>query len=183
VHTYIVLIRGINVGGKNSVSMTSLKSHLETEGFSNVKTYINSGNVILNTNQKPASIKSAIEALLPKKFTLDRDIIKVHVISDSELKAVIDSKPKGFGNDPEKYYSDVIFLIGVTADEAMGAFNPREGVDKVWPGDGVIYSQRLGAERTKSRLNKITASPYYQSMTIRSWSTTIKLLELVDKQA
>lgn len=162
--------------------MATLKSHLESEGYLDVKTYINSGNVILNTRQQLASIKSAIEALLPKKFTLDRDIIKVHVISDSELKAVIDSKPKGFGDDPEKYYSDVIFLIGVTVDDAIDAFSPREGVDKVWPGDGVIYSQRLGAERTKSRLNKITASPYYQSMTIRSWSTTIKLLELVNKQ-
>ena len=57
----------------------------------------------------------------------------------------------------------------------MTAFNPREGVDRIWPGDGVIYSQRLGAQRTKSRLSTVVNSPLYKSMTIRSWNTTVKL--------
>ena len=69
--------------------------------------------------------------------------------------------------------------MGIDLAQAMPVFNPREGVDKVWPGDGVIYSQRLSAERTKSRLSKIMASPLYQSMTIRSWNTTIKLLDIL----
>ena len=60
----------------------------------------------------------------------------------------------------------------------MPIFNPREGVDKIWPGEGVVYSQRLGSERTKSRLSKIIESPLYKSMTIRSWNTTVKLLTL-----
>jgi uncharacterized protein (DUF1697 family) len=64
---------------------------------------------------------------------------------------------------------------------AMPLFNPREGVDKVWPGDGVIYSQRLSSQRTKSRLNKIMATPAYKSMTIRNWNTTTKLLEMLKK--
>jgi uncharacterized protein (DUF1697 family) len=78
-----------------------------------------------------------------------------------------------------KYHSDAIFLMDIDADQVMPILNPREGVDKVWPGDGVIYSQRLSAERTKSRLNRIMASPLYKSMTIRSWSTTTKLLDLL----
>jgi uncharacterized protein (DUF1697 family) len=45
----------------------------------------------------------------------------------------------------------------------------------------VIYSQRLSSQRTKSRLNKIMATPVYKSMTIRSWNTTTKLLELLKK--
>jgi uncharacterized protein (DUF1697 family) len=61
----------------------------------------------------------------------------------------------------------------------MQVFSPREGVDSVWPGEGVIYSQRLSAERTKSRLGKIVGTPAYYNMTIRSWNTTTKLLELV----
>jgi uncharacterized protein (DUF1697 family) len=62
----------------------------------------------------------------------------------------------------------------------MEVFDPRPGVDRVWPGDGVIYSQRLSAERTKSRLNKAISTPLYKSMTIRSWSTALNLLELMD---
>jgi uncharacterized protein (DUF1697 family) len=63
--------------------------------------------------------------------------------------------------------------------QAMPVFHPLEGVDKIWPGDGVIYSQRLSALRTKSRLSRIIGTPPYQSMTIRSWNTTTKLLEIL----
>jgi uncharacterized protein (DUF1697 family) len=61
----------------------------------------------------------------------------------------------------------------------MTAFSPREGVDTVWAGDGVIYSQRLSALRTRSRLNKIMVATAYKSMTIRNWNTTTKLLALM----
>ena len=104
------------------------------------------------------------------------------VLSRKQLKAVIDNRPKGFGDEPKKYHSDALFLMGITAAKTMPVFSPREGVDKVWPGKGVIYSQRLSAERTKSRLSKIVATPAYKAMTIRSWATTTKLLELMDSR-
>jgi uncharacterized protein (DUF1697 family) len=61
----------------------------------------------------------------------------------------------------------------------MEVFSPRAGVDRVWPGDGVIYSERLSALRTKSRLNRIVGTPAYRSMTIRSWGTTLALRDLM----
>jgi uncharacterized protein (DUF1697 family) len=51
----------------------------------------------------------------------------------------------------------------------------------VWSGTGVIYSQRLSAQRTKSRLGKIVGTPAYKSMTIRSWTTTMALLERMNE--
>ena len=63
----------------------------------------------------------------------------------------------------------------------MKVFDPREGVDAVWPGKGVIYHQRLSARRTKSRLSKVVGTPAYKAMTIRSWATTSKLLELLEQ--
>jgi len=179
--TYIILVRGINVGGKNKVSMAALKKCLEEEGFSNVSTFINSGNVILESSKSAAKIKAQIEKLLPQKFKLDSELIKVLVLSRTQFQAVIDNKPEGFGEQPEKYYSDAIFLMDIDAADALTVFNPREGVDQIWPGHGVIYSQRLGAQRTKSRLNKIMGTPHYKSMTIRSWSTTTKLMALLNK--
>ena len=89
-------------------------------------------------------------------------------------------RPKGFGAAPDTYHSDAIFLMDIDRDEAFAVFKPRDGVDKVWPGEGMIYSQRLSAERTRSRLSKIMESPLYKSMTIRSWQTTQKLLELLE---
>jgi uncharacterized protein (DUF1697 family) len=181
-HTYVILIRGINIGGKNKVPMASLKQSLEELGCSQVSTYIASGNLIVESSKRPEELKKQIEAALPKAFMLDSEIVNVLVLTQKELHAVIENKPKGFGEQPEKYHSDAIFLMGIDAAEAMQVFNPREGVDTVWPGDGVIYSQRLSAQRTKSRLNKIVGTPAYQSMTIRNWNTTTKLLALLEER-
>jgi len=178
-NTYLVLIRGINVGGKNKVPMSELRQCLEDLGFSKVSTYIASGNVILKSDKDAQEVKACIEAALPKHFKLDSELLKVLVLTRKQLQAVVDNRPKGFGDDPDKYYSDAIFLIDITIDQAMPIFDPREGVDAVWPGTGVVYSQRLGELRTKSRLSKIIGTPLYKSMTIRIWNTTAALLKLL----
>ena len=181
--SYLVLLRGINVGGKNKVPMAALRTVLEDVGFSNVATYIASGNVFLDSDRTAARIATTIEAALPKSFKLDAELIRVAVLSEDDLEAVVEQRPKGFGDEPAKYHSDAIFLMGIDAEEAMAVFSPREGVDKVWPGDGVIYHQRLSAQRTKSRLNRIMGTPVYASATIRSWQTTMALLDLMRKRS
>lgn len=180
-NTHVVLIRGVNVGGKNRVPMAGLKECLEQLGFSNVSTYIASGNVILESDKGADEIRARIEEALPESFKLDDELIRVLVLTRNQLQAVIDNKPQTFGNQPEKYHSDAIFLIGIDSAQAMPLFKPREGVDKVWPGNGVIYSQRLSSQRTKSRLSRIMTTPEYKFMTIRSWNTTTKLLEMTER--
>ena len=180
VETFLILLRGINVGGKNKVSMTELKKCLEGLGFFDVSTYIVSGNVVLTSGRNADEIALQIETALPKAFKLDSALIRVLVLTRDQLQAVVGDRPKGFGDQPDKYHSDAIFLMGIEAAEAMPIFNPREGVDRVWPGNGVVYSERLSAQRTKSRLNSMMTSPLYKSMTIRSWSTTVKLLDILN---
>jgi uncharacterized protein (DUF1697 family) len=177
---YLVLLRGVNVGGRNKVPMAALRELLDSHGHTKVSTYIASGNVIMSSDRSAATIKRELEEALPKTFKLDSELIAVLVLTRAQLRAVVRDKPKGFGDHPETYHSDAIFLMGIDSTTAMEVFDPRPGVDRVWPGDGVIYSQRLSAERTKSRLNKAISTPLYKSMTIRSWSTTLKLLELMD---
>ena len=176
---YLVLLRGINVGGRNSVSMAELKRALEGLGYADVSTFIASGNAFLSSDKAAARVREEIEAVLPATFRLDSELVKVLVLTPAQLRAVIDDKPKGFGDHPDKFHSDAVFLMGISPTEALAVFDPREGVDRVWPGKGVIYSERLSAQRTKSRLNRIIASPLYKSMTIRSWSTTVKLAGLL----
>ena len=176
---YLVLLRGINVGGKNKVPMARLRELLEELGYTDVATYIASGNVLLGSDSPPDEVQRQIEEALPKTFRLDTDVIRVLVLTRAQLRAIVRRKPRGFGEQPDTYHSDAIFLMGIDAETAMEVFDPRPGVDRVWPGDGVIYSQRLSAERTKSRLNKAISTPLYKSMTIRSWSTTLALLELM----
>ncbi len=179
--THVVLLRGVNVGGKNKVPMLALKKCLEGLGYSNVVTYIASGNVLLKSPKKPSRIQTEIEKALPKMFKLDNDLVKVLVLTKAELKTVVKLKPKGFGESPKKYHSDAIFLIDFKVAQAVSVFKPKEGVDTIWPGKGVIYSQRLSSQRTKSRLNRIMITPAYKHMTIRNWNTVTKLLALAEK--
>jgi len=182
VTSYLVLLRGINVGGKNTVPMAALRTLLEELGFSNVATYIASGNVFLDADLGPAEVASKIETALPKAFKLDAELIRVAVLSAAQLEAVVRDRPRGFGAHPTDFHSDAIFLMGIEAAEAMAVFSPKDGVDMVWPGNGVIYHQRLSARRTESRLNRIMGTPVYASATIRSWQTTVALLELMRKR-
>jgi uncharacterized protein (DUF1697 family) len=176
---FVILIRGINVGGKSKVPMAELRQLLEELGFSNVSTFIASGNVIVRSNKSASEVKTVIEAALPTRFTFESKRASVLVLSLDQLKSVVSNKPEGFGEQPDTYHSDVIFLMGINGHDGFSVFKPKEGVDTVWLGEGVIYSQRLSALRTKSRLNKIMGTPAYQSITIRTWNTTVKLLELL----
>ncbi len=178
--TYLALLRGINVGGKNKVPMAGLKMLLEEIGLEDVSTYIASGNAMFRSKLGASTIARKIEGGLSSTFKLDDELVKVLVLSHEQLKAIVDKRPKGFGDEPTKYHSDAVFLMDIDRDAAFALFKPRDGVDRVWPGEGMIYSQRLSAERTKSRLSKIMESPLYKSMTIRSWQTTQKLLELLE---
>src|SRR3954452_20177680 len=117
--TYAVLLRGINVGGKNKVPMAALRACLEELGFSNVSTYIASGNVILDSDRRPAEVQALIEDALPKAFQLDSELVRVLALTRDRLQAIVDDKPEGFGDDPATYYCDAIFLIDIDAREAM----------------------------------------------------------------
>lgn len=179
---YVALLRGINVGGKNKLPMADLRECFEELGCTNVTTYIASGNVLFSSDKPARKLQGLIEAVLPERFTLDSELVRVLVLNPRELSAVASEKPKGFGEQPDEYHSDVVFLMGVSVAKAMAAFNPREGVDTIWPGKGVIYAQRLSAERAKSRLGMITASPHYKSMTIRSWNTVESLWQTLSNK-
>lgn len=134
---------------------------------------------MLESTKSAKAVTTEIEAGLPKRFKLDSDLIKVLVLTAAQLKAVVTDRPKGFGDEPSKYHIDAIFMVGLKVSEALKAFDPREGVDALWAGKGVIYHQRLSAKRTQTRLNKMMATPAYKSMTIRSWQTALKLAEMV----
>jgi uncharacterized protein (DUF1697 family) len=177
----VILIRGINVGGKNPVSMAALRELLEELGCADVATLLASGNAIVTTKLSANALASTLEKQLPSRFTLHDELVKVLALTSAQLHAVVASRPKGFGDQPDLFHSDAIFLMdGLKVADAMRVFDPRDGVDAVWPGNGVIYSQRLSAQRTKSRLGKIIGTPPYKSMTIRSWATTMKLVGMLD---
>lgn len=86
-NTYIALLRGINVGGKNPLSMKELKSLLESDGFKKVSTYIQSGNVVLQSNTDP---ESAMEGLIQSAFGFSPEIL---ILSEVEFELSVKNNP------------------------------------------------------------------------------------------
>src|SRR3546814_19206827 len=114
---------------------------------------IQSGNVLFESDEPQASLEDRIEAALEGRFGFP---ILVVVRSHRQLRAVVQKAPEGFGQQPDLYHSDAIFLKApLTAKQAMRPVVLREGVDQAWPGTGVVYFARLSERRTQSRMSSI----------------------------
>lgn len=176
---YVALLRGINVGGKNIIKMTDLKACFEGLGFKDVRTYIQSGNVLFRAaGASKARLTKEIEDTLSKQFNYKSRVV---VCSHKQMKDIVAQAPEGFGSDPAGYRYDVIFLKEpLTAARAMQSVATKEGVDQAFTGKDVLYFSRLISKAAQSRLTRIITMPIYQSMTIRNWNTTTKLLGMMD---
>jgi uncharacterized protein (DUF1697 family) len=175
---YVALLRGINVGGRNIVAMAELRQAFEAAGYNAVSTYIQSGNVLFESDAPRASLEGDLEAMLDRRFGVP---LVVMLRSHRQLRKVVDEAPDGFGAEPGVYHSDVIFLKApLSGRRALRVVERREGVDQAWPGTGVLYFARVSERRAQSRMNRVVGTPEYQRMTIRSWATTTKLLGLLD---
>jgi uncharacterized protein (DUF1697 family) len=176
---YLALLRGINVGGKNLVKMTDLRAAFEEMGFAEVATYIASGNVLFRApRQRREKLANRIESELTRRFGVE---LKVVLLTEAQLRAVVESAPRGVGSKAHLW--DVVFVRKpLTVKRAFGAVEIRDGVDRAWAGRGVVYLSRLAAKATSSKINKIASRPEYKDMTLRSWSTTTKLLSLMESR-
>ena len=178
--TYVALLRGINVGGKNIVRMADLRAAFEDAGYTAVSTYIQSGNVLFESDGPSASLEHDIETMLESTFGLPLVVV---VRSHRQLRNVVTRAPDGFGAAPGIHHSDVIFLKApLTSRQAMRVVELRDGVDQAWPGTGVLYFSRLSERLSQSRMSRIVSTPQYQRMTIRNWRTTTRLLDLLDRR-
>jgi uncharacterized protein (DUF1697 family) len=175
---YVALLRGINVGGRNKITMADLRAAFEADGFDAVGTYIQSGNVLFGSEAALDSLENDIEGMLERRFGVPLVVV---VRSHRQLRNVVDKAPAGFGAAPGMYHSDTVFLKApLTGKQAMRLVELRDGVDQAWPGPAVLYFARLSERRAQSRMSRIVGTPEYQRMTIRSWATTTKLLALLD---
>ena len=178
VTVYVALLRGINVGGNNLIRMPALKACFEAQGFREVSTYIQSGNVLFTAGRwNPDAQTARMETTLSRTFAYRSRVV---VRSLEQMKAIVEDRPKGFGSRPAAYRYDVVFLkppLGV--EEAISSIPARAGVDRVLAGDGVLYCSRLISKAAQSGMSRVAGTPAYQNMTIRNWNTTTKLLELM----
>src|SRR5690625_4784604 len=152
--------------------MSDLAKCFTGAGYRDVRTYIQSGNVVFGhsgpSEGGTAALESQLETML--ELTLQKQILVVGR-SREQMRAIVAAAPASHGSDERR--SDVIFLKHPNRTrEIFDQFPPiREGVDETELGEGVTYFSRLAAQASKSRLNKIIGRPFYKEMTIRNWRT------------
>jgi uncharacterized protein (DUF1697 family) len=175
---YVALLRGINVGGKNLIKMAELKACFEEHGFQGVATYIQSGNVVFASSARGrATLARKVEDMLAARFRYPASVV---LRTLAQMQDIVERAPEGFGAQPAMYRYDVIFLKEpLTAPSAMKSVLVKEGVDQAHAGTGVLYFSRLISRASQSQLSRLVSLPMYQSMTIRNWNTTTKLLRMM----
>jgi uncharacterized protein (DUF1697 family) len=174
----VALLRGINVGGKNLIGMADLVASLQDAGYQDVRTYAQSGNVVLTApGAAGPQLEAALERVLEERFGIP---ILVVIRSRDELAATIAAAPADHGS--AQLRSEVFFLKDPLSAETAYAELPelREGVDSVALGPGAIYFSRVAAQASRTRITRLMSMPVFQHMTVRSWRTTTRLLQLVD---
>lgn len=173
---YIALLRGVNVGGKTPVKMAALKDMFEKNGFTGVKTYINSGNIIFQAADADISkITLKLEEAVKKEFNND---IPVVVLSEKQLKQVINEAPADWNS--RKDIRCYVFFVKEPAmvKDVAKELQPREGVDFVQVGHLAVYVTTLLSALMKSGVSKIVGKPIYKNITLRYFTTAKKLLKL-----
>ena len=179
---YIALLRGINVGGKNKIIMTELKSSFERRGFENVRTYINSGNVIFDGNLKEAEAKAVCETMIADDFGLD---IPVCIISADDLMEALAHAPEWWDADLTSKHNALFVIPPMTTGAVLaqvGAVKPE--YEKIGYYSKVIFWSAPIATFSRTRLTKIVQSKAaYNAITIRNANTTLKLTQLAAVEA
>ncbi len=174
-HTYLALLRGINVGGNNKVSMSELKKIFESLDFTQVFTYINSGNVIFQTSAQVVTEK--IELALKKTLGFE---IRVVVRDAKNIQKLCSEIPLRWKNDTE-HKTDVLFLWPEFAHKkSIGLITATE-VDTLTYLDGAIVWHIDKKNYNKSGLHKFIGTHLYKNMTARNINTVRKLGELMKK--
>lgn len=175
---YIALLRGINVGGNSLIKMIELKSAFEKSGYTNVVTYINSGNVIFESEEKDlVKITEKLEKNLSKEFAMP---LRVIVRSQKELEAIVSNVPDNWknGSDVRKYVSFI--LTSANAKDIAKFIDLREGVDELKVGKEVLYMTTKMEGLTKSGFTKMIGKKFYKDMTMRNFNTVEKILGIMN---
>ena len=174
---YILLFRGINVGGNRSVPMAKLRDALSDAGFGSVATYIQSGNVVLTSDQDESAIVTTIDGVFDRTFgfrsqpTLrSLDAWRRFVAENPYAEAV--------AADGRKVHA--VLLDGQPTAEALASLRALASTEEMELRDGVLYLHTpdgFGRSKVAESLDRVLKVPW----TARNWNTVLKLQEMVEQ--
>jgi uncharacterized protein (DUF1697 family) len=174
---YVALLRGINLGPRNRVAMPALREALEEEGFEDVQTYVQSGNVVLSSRAKAETVRRKVEKVIAERFGLE---VPVVVRTRAELAAVVRRNPLAkVATEPKRYQVSFLEkkLPAKTLKELEAVAAPSEEV--VAHGREIYAWHPAGVARSKLWA-KLAGKGLGATATARNWTTVEALLDLAD---
>ncbi len=174
----VVLLRGINLGSRNRVSMPDLRKLLSEAGFQDVSTYLQSGNVVLASRVGPERLGRRCEKLLSENLGLDLDVI---VRTRDELAAVVRRNPLGkVAKNPKRY--QVVFLSEELDPGVIEKLTALAAPSERLVADGrelyCWHPEGIGRSRLWTR---VAGKDLGLTATARNWTTVTELLKLASE--
>lgn len=174
---YVALLRGINVGGNNRVEMSRLKKILEGLGYSDVSTYINSGNAFFKTPESdPRKIEINIEQAIENEFKLNLHVV---IRSLPEIKELIKAIPPHWLKASDKKCNVIFLRHNIDNRDILDNFSPKEGIEELSYHPGTLLWSANTSDLTRSEMIQLAKNGLYKDMTIRNLNTTRKIYEIM----
>lgn len=179
---YVALLRGINISGKNKISMDELKIELKNLGYKNIITYLNSGNAIFQCDiDNKKTIMNDICLMIKEKFNIE---IPVYILTALELEDILNNNPEWWGTNNKEIYDNLIFIIPPTKYEEVynTIGSPKEDIEKIKEyNNSIFWSYDLKNYRKSNWWSKTASTNIRNRITIRTANTMRKVLELCNK--
>lgn len=176
---YVALLRGVNVGGNNIVSMAALRDSFARLGAQDVATYINSGNVLFRSRETdPRKLERKIDRMLEAEHGLKgRTIVR----NASEMARLIETISKTWKRHADWRYNVIFLRHAIDSESVLDGLKPKPEIERVvyCPGT-LLWCARLSG-LTRTDMLKLASRSIYQEMTVRNVNTTMKLFELMQR--
>ena len=180
-HTYVALLRGINVGGNNMIKMSALKASFERLGFKDVATYINSGNVLFKSKETDArKVEKKIERMLADEYKLP---CKVVIRSAGEMATLVKKLPKDWTGDKDWRYNVIFLRHTIDSKDIVEQFKTKPDIEQLTYVPGTLLWSARFKDVTRTAMIKISSHKLFQDMTVRNLNTTRKLHDLMKKMS
>ncbi len=180
-NVFVALLRGVNVGGNNMISMRALKESFERMGFAQVTTYINSGNIIFVTKEDDArKLETEIERMLAKEYELNS---KVVIRSLPEMEELVKRLPRSWNGDTSWRYNVIFLRHTIDSEEILTDLPTKSDIEEVIYRPGALLWSALVSDINRTKWAKFATGKMYKETTVRNLNTTKKLYELMKKTA
>jgi uncharacterized protein (DUF1697 family) len=173
---YLALLRGINVGGKNKVEMSRLKTVFESIGATEVRTYINSGNVIFVHDGTPTRLSAAIEKAIGAEFGFE---VRIVLRTVDEVMSLTKAIPAAWKEDTSMRCNVMFLWDDVDDPSVLDHLTIKDGIDDVKYVPGTIVWRVDRDVVTRSGMMRLVSDDLYKRMTIRNVNTVRKLADLM----